>query len=380
MIYLALAYYYLGPLRSIALLSYLLSVVGWRNLRSVSVLEFFVVGYLLVRTAIGVHETSLLVGFLYLRLYWGFLFFYFYFKANRTSLDSLFVILCLVTIAEYLAVNLNPGLIGFLPNYQQTELLLDHLQTVGLLGGVHSFGGNRTVSGVLLLAIFIHFDRAHSRLKWVALVGTVLCFSGLALVMTLGYLVMRNATVRHSPYMLAVAVGGFAIVGQGEELFYRASFAYFRDVILDYKLDQIDRAVQMLFAAPEVPFIGAHGGETESLEVPGYSLTFGDFLFLEFLVNYGVIGSVLFAAVFISNLNRTNAWPLLVIVAGTFHYHVIFSLPGQVIVAWFLNRGGKHSEQVRALRTGRSWLGALRYQSARPKPSKSNGHGEMLDA
>ena len=380
MIYLALAYYYLGPFRSIALLSYLLSVVGWRNLRSVSVLEFFVVVYLLVRTAIGVQETSFLVGLLYLRLYWGFLFFYFYFKANKTSLDSLFVALCLVTIAEYLAVNLNPGLIGFLPNYQQTELLLDHLSTAGLLGGVHSFGGNRTVSGVLLLAIFIHFDRAHSKLRWVALIGTILCFSGLALVMTIVYLVMRNATVRHSPYMLAVAVGGFIIVGQGEDLFYRASFAYFQDVILEYKLEQIDRAMQMLFAGPEVLFIGAHGGETESLEVPGYSLTFGDFLFLEFLVNYGVVGSLLIAAVFVANLNRTNAWPLLVIVAGTFHYHVIFSLPGQVIVAWFLNRSRGHIPNGKELRMGKDWLSALRFQAGRLRRGKSSRDEAVLEA
>ena len=67
------------------------------------------------------------------------------------------------------------------------------------------------------------------------------------------------------------------------------------------------------------------------------SLRAGDFQLLDYLVFNGLVGAVLLAIVLALFVNRFNILPVALLLAGSIHYQVAFSIPGQIILAWLLS-------------------------------------------
>jgi hypothetical protein len=64
----------------------------------------------------------------------------------------------------------------------------------------------------------------------------------------------------------------------------------------------------------------------------------GDFYWIYFFQWFGIIGISFYAFFFVMNINKITFFPILILVIATLHYHVIFSIPGQMILGYLLSR------------------------------------------
>ena len=62
----------------------------------------------------------------------------------------------------------------------------------------------------------------------------------------------------------------------------------------------------------------------------------GDFVWLHFFRAHGLFGAFVMALLILTNINKKNAFGVLIIVLMTGHYFVLFSLPGQLITGYLL--------------------------------------------
>lgn len=340
--FLSVTYYYLGPYRVIALAAYLFSAIIIIFRLKINVLDVVVAFILLV-----------LIGYHYLiypefkplayavRLNFGVLMFYFLFRSVKwDGINIVAIILSVWTIAEYILIRTYPGIIGSLYNYDGS-FFLD--QTERLTGGVHSFGGNRTVTAVILVAVYLFLEnyQPHRRFKNLPLFASLICFSGTA------YMLLAFALFwqyRKNQFIIPIAAC-FALIFFSAELFgvyfvSKFSHSYMLDV-LAYKLNQINQA-GILLQADAANYIWGRGFfniGTESTEVSGYGGYFGDFIMLDFVVKFGFVGVVIYALILAKSVNARNFIAVTVMIVGTLHYHVMFSLIGQFVLGYILAAG-----------------------------------------
>jgi hypothetical protein len=335
-LWLSMPYYYYGGARIVAVVVYLVCILAVLRQRSIGLVDLilliFLLGGILLRSLqIG----DPLVALLYFRLYWGFVFFYFlYRRFPELPLERLTLVLSWLTIVEYLAIRIVPGLWLSLPNYDLT--FRGQIQGWGILGGVHSFGGNRTVSGVLLLALFAYLEGAARSRSWrfLPLIASVMCASGTALLLTLLYALWR---FRSPVVWVAVLAVGYALLFVvGDAMSFSKLSAPYLEFIWTYKAAQVQDALRVIGTGWVTTLFGTAAVGSESESVRGFGMFFGDFAFLDFVVRFGVLGIAMMVLLLTRKVRGLSTAPILIIIAGSFHYPVLFALPGQLLFGYFL--------------------------------------------
>jgi hypothetical protein len=200
-------------------------------------------------------------------------------------------------------------------------------------GGVHSFGGNRTVSGVLLLSLYIYLDKIENgkNTKYLVLAASILCGSGTAYGLLLFYFFAKGVfKLRYlATGIILTYILIFSDYDNGltlEKFNYQYIlflFNYKNEQILDYQ----DRSsfLSILLGLGDVAF-----GNPDTL-FSGYGSLYGDFIILDFLSRFGILGAGCLGYFLFIHTNNYSRMPILIILLGTFHYHVLFSSPGQII-------------------------------------------------
>ena len=83
-----------------------------------------------------------------------------------SSMEKVFIFAIIIAIFEKILIVFFPNLIFSLPNYHlNAGITFGVNQAADLLGGMHSIGGNRTVSAVLFLAMGLYFATKHDKKK-----------------------------------------------------------------------------------------------------------------------------------------------------------------------------------------------------------------------
>ncbi len=279
---------------------------------------------------------DILASILYFRLYWGFVGFYFFFRIRTLKYaKQLFMMCAYITLIEFILIRFSPSLTGILPNYDGT--FDDMLSGYGFLGGVHSFGGNRSVTGVLLLAVYVYFDlnkdRFSARNRYIIGLASLITFSASAWLIFIFYFLVR----RSNKLIFPIALGFIAVgVVYLSSVWSRLSLGYI-DAVYEVKVDEINKNISYLYESNLSYLFGTAHVESENDQVKGYGNLVGDFSYLDFYLRNGILGVIIFALFTGSSMNRYNFAMLLVLIAGTFHYHVIFSFPGQIFFGYFLS-------------------------------------------
>jgi hypothetical protein len=336
MLFLTLLYYYLGPARVITSIYYFFYFPKFIFLKNISIAEILSIIYLFVFVIVKYIQTGdIIASFLFLRLYWGFFAFYFFFRIKPyKNYKNFFVFCAYLTILEFILIRLIPNLTSILPNYDGT--FNNMIESYGILGGVHSFGGNRSVTGVLLLSAYVFFDQNKDEFKasdkYLILCSSLITFSATCWLLFFAYLLIKRANKLIFPFILALVLGVFIYVSS---IWGRISLEYIV-AVYDIKEIEIGENLKYLNENNLSYFFGTSYVESNSAEIKGYGNLVGDFSYLDFYLRNGVLGVVIFLFILLSNFRRENSPMLLILVAGTFHYHVIFSFPGQVIFAFFL--------------------------------------------
>ena len=334
---LTLLYYYLGFFRVAFSLYYIAGFASIFRNRNIKIFEFFTLLFIFSYILVKYYQTgSFVASSLYIRLYWGFIFLYFLFKYLKLKNPKFFFITCaLVTIFEYIAIRYDLSLTKTLLNYDGT--FDRQVEFLGLIGGVHSFGGNRTVTGSLMLAAYIFFDNhkefTRSKIKYLMLFSSIICFSGTAFILLVLYFLYKNYRNKYLP--LLIIPFSFLVVYL-QSIWTRISWKYI-EVLYDYKAKQITDHIPFLIEDYLSLFFGTSKILSESEEVSSYGILIGDFSFFDFLLRNGLIGLVFIIFFVFKTINKKNFLPVIFILTSTLHYHVAFSFPGQVFLAYFLN-------------------------------------------
>lgn len=341
-----LLYYYFGPQRVYTLAVYLAALLVVVNTllttgRIKKVQLYLCVSLLTLLSISFFTFTAFLPALFALRLNFGlFILMLAYASLPLPRINALATFLSIWTIGEYLLIRLMPQLIFTLPNYFMSTFALHQAQ--GLLGGVHSFGANRSNSAVLLLTLFVFLEGIdpRRRFRYLPLVASLLCESGTAYLLLFVYLLIKY---RSKLLPMSLVCAGLAFV-----LLYTKSDGYFLTgrfnspylfFLWDYKYTQIvdywnnTQPYGIIFGR------GSGAFATISAEIGGYGASYGDFIFLDFVTRFGLVGVVILftlAIKFSRNVTRVPIWFLIV---GTFHYPILFSAPGQVVGAYLFIAG-----------------------------------------
>lgn len=339
-ILLFLLYYYLGIYRSIVLVAYIMLIgilhhASQKNgqLGDIDKKILIILG---LQALIGLFVFSSYVNLaLSFRLYFGFIVVFLCLQnIQLPKLGTIGVILALLTVYEYLVIKIDPEIILHLPNYDTT---FDIARAKQIMGGVHSFGGSRTNTSVLLLAIYIFLDINYKNYygKYLVLLASIIGMSGTAILLLFCYLLVRswhNKFILISFILLLLMIdvkieGNFLIEKFNSEYIIYIFFA---------KLDQIYLLLNNFSALQIIFGDGLNNGVNFSNELAGYGAYFGDFIFLDFIARFGLFGLISIGYFLSITVNKYSFIPITVLLIGSLHYHVIFSAPGQLLTALIL--------------------------------------------
>jgi hypothetical protein len=272
---------------------------------------------------------------------------------NPVNLEQLFFLLSIATIAEKLLIVVMPSLIYILPNYDG-GITFSEDGARDVFGGVHSFGGNRSVSGVLLLSGFVYCRDIVMSLfkKSIILFGSLICMSGTALILAAIYLIFLFVSkMRRNQFIilkvvwlnliaafLAVMLWLFSGSDYESAKFDRFSL-YYVNFIADYKLEQIQDYLDVVDMKGFFFGMGVSSFLNTSDEISNYGGRYGDFIALDSFSRYGLLGAGFFLILITTLTSRAIRISVLVILVGTFHYHVLFAGPGQLLTALLLADG-----------------------------------------
>jgi hypothetical protein len=206
-----------------------------------------------------------------------------------------------------------------------------------VLGGVHSFGGNRTVSGIILLSIFVFLEstQPQRRFRYLPLVSSLITASGTVYALYFIYLLIKyRAKFYKSIFVLMILIFIIFFNEQDEFLINKFNSDYL--VFLGgYKYDQILEYLARSDIFDRIFGMGSGAFVSMSKEIKDYGSAYGDFIFLDFFARFGVVGFLILIFLVIFFARGNVILPISLLIAGTLHYHIIFSSPGQVIGAYF---------------------------------------------
>ncbi len=338
-------YYYFGEYRIYAVISYIGAILFFLkhifSKKIINKLQLYIFSSLILLIIISLFTFSHLIPALFsLRLYFGFLVLTLLYGIIKIpDINKITIFLSLWTLVEYLLIRIFPELIHILPNYDGTFSLS---QTTQILGGVHSFGGNRTVTAVILLALFSYLEgiQRNRKLRYLPLIACILTASGTAYALLFLYLIIKFIT-RVFPLVTILLVFGIVLFSQYGDIYLISKFnSEYLIYLWSFKSDQVVDYFSKVGGFCEILFgMGSNAFLTLSGEIENYGSSYGDFIFLDFVARYGLLGVllVIFAISCAKNSARTS---LCLILLGSFHYGVIFSAPGQVIGGCLLVLGG----------------------------------------
>lgn len=280
---------------------------------------------------------SLEVFYVY-RFYIGFIFFYFAFKKININFSYIYLIMLFLIPLEFLLINflVDPWL---LPNYPSKDTA-HYGQFVNGIGymRVYSFGENASVLSSLLTALF-----AYAQLSNLYLVPhfflLLLSASGTGYIIFFIFCIFRFVKFFIFFFSLITLVLLFSAN-------YLLNFidSYLGKIALDYvsylynlKIFQINEIFHnfSLFDYIFGSFKPYYSG------IEGYG---GDFGWRYFWGFYGILGSFILLIFVLFNLTQRNSIPIFLLFIATFHYPVIFFLPGQVLFAYLLTENSRNEQ------------------------------------
>lgn len=197
------------------------------------------------------------------------------------------------------------------------------------------------MTGVLLLSVYIYFDRDKikfsSTKRYVMGIASLITFSTTAWLLFVFYYLLKRANKLIFPLILIIVSIGMIYLS---EFWGRFSIGYI-EAVYDIKVDEINNNIEYVLSSKLSYLFGTSYVQSENAQVKGYGNLVGDFSYLDFYLRNGIVGVIIFSLFSYFNLNKYNFAMVLILIIGTFHYHVIFSFPGQIFFAYFLSLNKK---------------------------------------
>jgi len=291
------------------------------------------------------------------RYYFGFYIFYLFFNNIKTSLklDKLLWIISFVVILEAILINtIIP--VGLLPNYPKNDSgdFLAVTKILGFYQRPYSIGGNSTITSTIVMALIFYvfgfsknqnIDRSRNLLL-LSVFAVILLGSGTGYSLLLLFWVYKIGPFKN---WLTASVSFFFIL-----LIYYLIFivdigsydgldrisALYLEFLYEFKVIQINDVIYILKSVPNQLIIGRAFNDASEL------IIWSDFAWLNLFECTGYMGLSATVLIFIFKIKNYNYIPIIIFLIGAIHYGAIYSLPGQLLVGYFISTKFKYKETV----------------------------------
>ena len=266
-----------------------------------------------------------------IRYFWGFILFYIFFLSEHLhdpaaaaryrdffrTIVNIFIVLLFV---ELITSNL------FYYQWPNREHDFFGEISAGTIARAYGFGGNATVTSVLIISLTAVLYQSY--IRDILALGMSTSGTGWILLLAKFILRRRRLTTLAFTFPLVAFVLSFS-TDIANTINYppldKLSINYFI-YIWEFKLNQINSTIS------QIDLQSFCVGQS----LRNSNLRTGDFQALVFFLFNGLIGTILFF-IFVLTCTSKNYISVILLLVGTIHYQVIFSLPGQIIFAWILS-------------------------------------------
>lgn len=319
--------------------------------------DLFFLGIILFWFLFKIQQTEFKASTILFRYYFGFYIFYLFFNNIKTllKLDKLLWIICGAVVLEAFLINtILP--IQYLPNYPKDGLgdFMAETKILGFYQRPYSIGTSSTITSTLVMVLIFYvfgfsndksIDRSRKLLLF-SIFTVIILGSGTGYSLLLFFLVYKigpfknkvSALISFGAVLLIYYLIFIADIGSLDGLDKISAF-YF-EFLYDFKANQIEDVMYALRSIPNQLIIGRAIDDANDLVI------WSDFAWLNLFESTGYIGFFTVIFVFIFKTNRYNYIPILVFLIGAIHYGAIFSLPGQLLVGYFMSTKFIQNEMI----------------------------------
>lgn len=266
------------------------------------------------------------------RFYFGFFVFYMFFKSGE-DFPVRSVLLSLLVLVPIEAFVINTFISPYnMPNFPSEEMT-SHFNPGGYQRP-YSFGGNASVSSSIFI-ILLSMVSISSIRKYIAITCVFIFSSGSGLIsLFLLYLLKRIRVVLYLLGFISIVIFIFhsSIINYIDSLGLKVNSKYML-FLVEFKLEQMTEHFHG-FSQFNYAF-----GNLEALK-EGYG---GDFGWLFFVLGFGYVPFIILNIFILSKSTKNTIIPIIIAIVSTFHYPVIFFLPGQIILGYLLAQKYKSS-------------------------------------
>tara|TARA_B100001059_G_scaffold209781_1_gene222958 strand:- start:5071 stop:6072 length:1002 start_codon:yes stop_codon:yes gene_type:complete len=266
------------------------------------------------------------------RFYFGFFVFYAFFKSGGGfPIRTVLLLLLIIIPIETFMIN------TFVSPYDMPNFPSEEMSSHFNPGGYqrpYSFGGNASVSSSIFV-ILLSMVSISSIRKYIAVVCVFVFSSGSGIIsLFLLFLLKRIRVFLYLLGFISIIIFAFhtSIVNYIDSLGLKVNSRYIL-FLVEFKLDQVTDHFNG-FSQFNYAF-----GNLETLK-EGYG---GDFGWLFFVLGFGYIPFIILNVFILSKATKNTIIPIIIAIVSTFHYPVIFFLPGQIILGYLLSQKYKSS-------------------------------------
>lgn len=270
------------------------------------------------------------------------------------DLEKLLLVICIFVLLEALLINtiIKPQ---WLPGYPKEDMGVLKFETkiMGFYQRPYSIGNNSTITGSLvMILVFYLYSSANKiinvrskKIFYLAIFTVIAIGSGTAYMLLLAFFVFKVGPFKNlkralisSTLILAFYYLLFVVdIGSNKGL--EKISAYYLTFLVDFKLEQINIAYQDLATLSDQLLIG------KKFESASQLIIWSDFAWCDLFYCTGYVGFIFTLIIFIFKTNRYNYIPIVICMIGSLHYAAAYSLPGQLLLGYFMSSKFKNYAQ-----------------------------------
>ncbi len=317
--------------------------------------DLFFLTIIIVWFLLKIQQSDLRACTILFRYYFGFYVFYLFFNNINISLklDKLLWIICGVIVLEAVLINtILP--IQYLPNYPKDGFgnFVAETKILGFYQRPYSIGTSSTITSTLVMFLVFYvfgfsknknIDKSRKLLIF-SVFTVVILGSGTGYALLLLFLVYKIGPFKNKVSAI-VSVGAILLIYY---LIFIADIgsldgldkisAFYLEFLYNFKVNQIEDVIYVLRSVPNQLIIGRAFNDAKEL------IIWSDFAWLNLFECTGYVGLFVTIFIFIFKIDRFNNIPILVLLVGAIHYGAIYSLPGQLLVGYFMSSRFKNNE------------------------------------
>lgn len=318
--------------------------------------DLFFLGVIALWFFVKIQQSEFTACTILFRYYFGFYIFYLFFNNINLplKLDKLLWVICGAVVIEAFLINtIIP--IQLLPNYPKNELgdFLAETKILGFYQRPYSIGTSSTITSTLIMVLIFYvfgfskdknIDKSRELLLF-SVFSVIILGSGTGYMLLLLFCVYKigpfknkiSAIVSFGLVLLIYYLIFIADIGSFEGL--DKISAFYLEFLYDFKAVQIEDVMDVLKSMPNQLIIGRTFDNAKDL------IIWSDFAWLNLFECTGYVGLLVTIFIFAFKTNYYNYIPVLVFLIGAIHYGAIYSLPGQLLIGYFISTKFRNKEK-----------------------------------